>query len=267
MLLLPRMTTVGDGAFLADDTMIASYELRRRLDADRAGPGRQAGVPRQLRHGRPGRTVPKDGLVAVLSATPAKARRARPGWAARRCSCGARRRGRSARTFAPPLRLRVARALVELCRLIPTIFTFAIGIGVLLTLDVAGRRLGWVAAGLLERDRAAGGRGGRGGVATRPSGFWSAGSARSSIRCGARSCGATRSPTRSSRWSPRRGSPGGHRDVGAQCVAALRSVRGSGAGCGARPTGCPRPTSSASATARPSTAAASCRPTCSMIES
>ena len=27
VLLLPNMTTVGDGAFLADDTMVASYEL------------------------------------------------------------------------------------------------------------------------------------------------------------------------------------------------------------------------------------------------
>lgn len=27
VLLVPRMTTIGDGAFLADDTMVASYEL------------------------------------------------------------------------------------------------------------------------------------------------------------------------------------------------------------------------------------------------
>ena len=52
VLLIPSMTTIGDGAFLADDTMVASYELRRRLDAasDRAR-DRQAGVPRQLGHG------------------------------------------------------------------------------------------------------------------------------------------------------------------------------------------------------------------------
>ena len=48
------MTTVGDDAFLADDTLVGSYELGRRLDAHRAGQGRQARVPRQLGHDRPG---------------------------------------------------------------------------------------------------------------------------------------------------------------------------------------------------------------------
>ena len=50
-------------------------------------------------------------------------------------------------------------------------------------------------------------------------------------------------------------------------LAADASARGSAAASGARPTGCPRPTWSTSATERPSTGAASCRPTCSMIES
>ena len=50
--LLPKMTTVGDGAFLADDTMVASYELGGGwLRIERVA-DRQARVPRQLRHGR-----------------------------------------------------------------------------------------------------------------------------------------------------------------------------------------------------------------------
>ncbi len=52
VLLIPSMTTIDDYAFLADDTMVASYELQggwMRLDA---GPHRQARVPRQLGHRR-----------------------------------------------------------------------------------------------------------------------------------------------------------------------------------------------------------------------
>ena len=49
----------------------------------------------------------------------------------------------------------------------------------------------------------------------------------------------------------------------AQRVAAARWARRSAAACGARPTGCPRPTWSSCATAPPSTRAAWCRPTCS----
>ena len=49
VLALPTMTTVGDGAFLADDTMVATYELGGGWLRIAAGPDRQAGVPRQLR--------------------------------------------------------------------------------------------------------------------------------------------------------------------------------------------------------------------------
>ncbi len=69
VLLLPCMTKIGDGAFLADDTLVASYDLRggwmprrrhprrllrpaRRMDAGGTCPGGQTRVPRQLRHDR-----------------------------------------------------------------------------------------------------------------------------------------------------------------------------------------------------------------------
>ena len=69
------MTTIDDGAFLADDTMVASYELQRRLDAPRARPHRQARVPRQLGHRGGGPPAsPQDALVAVLSVAPAKSK-------------------------------------------------------------------------------------------------------------------------------------------------------------------------------------------------
>ena len=44
VLALPSLTTVGEGAFLADDTLVATVRARRRLAADRAAP-RSAGGP------------------------------------------------------------------------------------------------------------------------------------------------------------------------------------------------------------------------------
>ena len=62
----------------------------------------------------PGRRVPEDGLVAVLSAAPRRRRPARRGWAARRCGCAAPpTEADAARTFDPPLRLKMMRASVE----------------------------------------------------------------------------------------------------------------------------------------------------------
>ena len=50
--LIPSMTTIDDGAFLADDTMVAIVRAEGRLDAASGRRAhRQAGVPRQLRHG------------------------------------------------------------------------------------------------------------------------------------------------------------------------------------------------------------------------
>ena len=43
VLALPTMTTVGDGAFLADDTMVATVRAGRRLAAGRPRPGSASG--------------------------------------------------------------------------------------------------------------------------------------------------------------------------------------------------------------------------------
>ena len=84
MLLLPKMTTIADGAFLADDTMVASYELNggwMRIRPAKIGKRAFLGNSGMAAGGR---TVPRDGLVAVLSAAPKKSKAGRPGWAARR---------------------------------------------------------------------------------------------------------------------------------------------------------------------------------------
>ncbi len=67
VLALPSMTTVGDGAFLADDTMVASYELGGgwlRIAAARIGKRAFLGNSGMTAAGR---EVPNRGLVGVLS--------------------------------------------------------------------------------------------------------------------------------------------------------------------------------------------------------
>jgi non-ribosomal peptide synthetase-like protein len=149
-LLIPKFTIVEDGAFLADDTMVASYELGGGwIHIAKTAVGKRAflgnsGIT------QPGRRVPDDGLVAVLSATPRKAKKG-SSWLG---SPPMRLRRRitqadPSRTFDPPLRLKVMRAAVETCRLVPVIVTFAIGVAVLGVLQflTATCGIGWAALG------------------------------------------------------------------------------------------------------------------------
>lgn len=151
VLLLPKFTTVADGAFLADDTMIAGYELGGGwLRIGEAKVGKRAFLGNSGMTA-PGRRVPKNGLVAVLSAAPSKAK-AGSSWVGsppvrlRRAAESADRR----RTFDPSPRLKVARAFVETCRLIPVVVTFAIGLGVLFALAWLARTFGHPVAALLS---------------------------------------------------------------------------------------------------------------------
>ncbi|WP_327111825.1 amino acid adenylation domain-containing protein [Nocardia sp. NBC_01730] len=151
VLLLPKFTTVADGAFLADDTMIAGYELGGGwLRIGEAKVGKRAFLGNSGMTA-PGRRIPKNGLVAVLSAAPSKSK-AGSSWLGSP-PVRLRRAAEStdtARTFDPPARLRVARGIVETCRLIPVLVTFAIGLGVLFTLAWLAETFGHLAAGLLS---------------------------------------------------------------------------------------------------------------------
>ncbi|NEN05800.1 amino acid adenylation domain-containing protein [Diaminobutyricibacter tongyongensis] len=151
VLLLPSMTTIRDGAFLADDTLVASYELGGgRVRIARAEIGTRAFLGNSGMAGA-GHRVPRDGLVAVLSAAP---RKSKPGssWLGsppvrlRRTAATAD----ESRTFAPPTYLRVARALWELCRIVPVFVTCAVGLGVLFTLAALVEAWGTLAAVLLS---------------------------------------------------------------------------------------------------------------------
>ncbi|TDD45369.1 amino acid adenylation domain-containing protein [Kribbella antibiotica] len=151
VLLLPKMTTVGEGAFLADDTMIASYELGGGwLHVAGAKVGKRAFLGNSGM-AAPGRNVPKNGLVAVLSAAPKKSK-AGTSWLGsppvklRRQAV----EGDQSRTFHPPFKLKVARALVELCRFVPMMCTVLIALGVLFALQALDIWLGPWAALLLS---------------------------------------------------------------------------------------------------------------------
>ncbi|GFG54573.1 amino acid adenylation protein [Mycolicibacterium agri] len=148
-LLTPKFTEIEDSAFLADDTMVASYELGGGwLHVAKAKIGKRAflgnsGIT------QPGRKVPDDGLVAVLSAAPQKAK-AGSSWLGSP-PIRLRRKPTAAdvlRTFHPPMRLKVMRAFVEMCRLVPLIVTFGIGVGVLLALQALTLSFGYLWAAL-----------------------------------------------------------------------------------------------------------------------
>jgi non-ribosomal peptide synthetase-like protein len=148
-LLIPKFTVIEDGAFLADDTMVASYELGGGwIHVAKATIGRRAflgnsGIT------QPGRRVPDDGLVAVLSATPHKAK-AGSSWLGSP-PVRLRRQPTAAdvlRTFHPSLRLKLLRAMVETCRVGPLIVTFAIGVAMLFAVQWLAVSFGWLWAAL-----------------------------------------------------------------------------------------------------------------------
>lgn len=209
VLALPSLTTVGDGAFLADDTLTAPYELGGGwVRIGRAAIGRRAFLGNSGMTG-PGRSVPDGGLVGVLSATPKKAKKGTsylglPPMKLPRAPEG----GDHSRTYDPPGRLLWARGAVELFRLVPVFCSAALAV---LTGGALCALAGPHGRGLVGCRRAVRGgaprRGCRGRVVRDRREVAPRGPATGPVntRCGAASSGATSSPTRSSRWSPCRG--------------------------------------------------------------
>ncbi|MFF5499566.1 Pls/PosA family non-ribosomal peptide synthetase [Streptomyces aquilus] len=141
VLALPSLTTVGEGAFLADDTLTAPYELGGGwMRIGRAEIGRRAFLGNSGMTA-PGRSVPDGGLVGVLSATPKKAKKGSsylglPPVKLPRSAAD----GDQSRTYDPPARLLWARGLVELCRIVPVFCSAAIGVLTVAALCALG---GW----------------------------------------------------------------------------------------------------------------------------
>ncbi|MFD7441084.1 Pls/PosA family non-ribosomal peptide synthetase [Streptomyces sp. NPDC059909] len=147
VLALPAMTTVGDGAFLADDTMVASYELGGGwLHIAEARVGKRAFLGNSGMTAA-GRRVPKRGLVGVLSATP---KRAKPGssWLGMPPMKlpRAAEEGDRSRTYAPPARLKWARACVELFRVVPVMCGAALAVLAFVAFDLLAGRFGLAVA-------------------------------------------------------------------------------------------------------------------------
>lgn len=119
VLMIPKLTRVGEGAFLADDTLIGGYELGGgwlRIENVKVGRGAFVGNSGMT---APGRKVPKKSLVAVLSAAPRR-KKAKPGASWLGSPPEKLRRTHSdvdqSRTYAPTTGLRIARGIVESCR-------------------------------------------------------------------------------------------------------------------------------------------------------
>ena len=121
VLCVPSLTRVGAGAFLADDTLLGAYELGGgwlRIENVKVGRGAFVGNSGMT---SPGRKVPKESLVAVLSAAPRRTKaKAGASWVG---SPPAKMRRAHAevdaeRTYRPSLRLRVLRGIVETCRVL-----------------------------------------------------------------------------------------------------------------------------------------------------
>ncbi|MEU9074059.1 Pls/PosA family non-ribosomal peptide synthetase [Kitasatospora sp. NPDC048538] len=154
VLALPALMRVDDGAFLADDTLVAPYELRAGwLHLGPSHIGRRSFVGNSGIVA-PGRTLPDNSLVGVLSDTPAHAPEGsswlgRPAFALPRVADT----GTDTRTYDPSRRLIAARAGVELCRLLPVILAALLGDLVLATLqelrDAYGLPLALATGGLV----------------------------------------------------------------------------------------------------------------------
>ncbi|MFJ2258907.1 Pls/PosA family non-ribosomal peptide synthetase [Streptomyces sp. NPDC087844] len=149
VLALPSLTTVGEGAFLADDTLTAPYELGGGwMRIGRAEIGRRAFLGNSGMTG-PGRSVPDGGLVGVLSATPKKAKKGSsylglPPVRLPRSTQG----GDQSLTYDPPVRLLWARGLVELCRIVPVFCSAALAVLTVAALSALGA-WAWALAGLV----------------------------------------------------------------------------------------------------------------------
>ncbi len=144
VLMLPRMTTVGDDAFLADDTLIGSYELHGGwMRIEPAKIGKRSFLGNSGMTG-PGRVVRKNSLVAVLSAAPERAK-AGTSWLGSppvelRRTVGS---ADESRTFAPPARVKWQRAGVEIGRLVPAALSVALGLAYAVVLLALVDHVGW----------------------------------------------------------------------------------------------------------------------------
>ncbi|WP_269858992.1 Pls/PosA family non-ribosomal peptide synthetase, partial [Streptomyces sp. RPT161] len=147
VLTLPQLTRIEHGAFLADDTLVAPFELRGRwLRLGRSAVGRRAFVGNSGIVGAD-RALPDRALVGVLSDAPAHLAPGaswlgRPGFTVPRHPEAADPR----LTFHPPRHLVLMRATVEACRLVPLLCVAVLADAFFLALTELTDAVGWLAA-------------------------------------------------------------------------------------------------------------------------
>ncbi|WP_239588914.1 Pls/PosA family non-ribosomal peptide synthetase [Gordonia hydrophobica] len=148
-LVIPKFTKVGDYSFLADDTLMASYELGggwMRIGDAKVGKRAFLGNSGMV---APSRKLPKNSLVAVLSSAPVKSKSGSswlgsPPVRLRRTAS----ESDTSRTFAPSFGLRAARSAVETLRLLAVMVSFGIGITVLFAMQTFAMKWGVAVAAL-----------------------------------------------------------------------------------------------------------------------
>jgi non-ribosomal peptide synthetase-like protein len=151
VLTLPKLLTVDDLAFLADDVLAAPYELRRgwtRLGVSNVGSRTFVGNSGIV---GPDRTASDGALIGVLSTTPEDVP-AGTSWLGRPPMLLPRQAEEHdrERTYAPRRSLVLARSMVELCRLVPVLLNGLLGLAVFEGLDFLWTDIGIVPALLLS---------------------------------------------------------------------------------------------------------------------
>ena len=131
VLMIPKLASVGEGSFLADDTLVGGYELGGgwlRTARTRVGKGAFLGNSGMA---APGRKVPARGLVAVLSAAPPRDRAKKTSSWVGSPPAPLRRAVQdvdTSLTYDPPTRLRVLRGVVEAFRIVAVLVSQALGV-------------------------------------------------------------------------------------------------------------------------------------------
>lgn len=128
---IPKFLRVREETFLADDTMLAGYELGggwMHVDVSRIGKRAFLGNSGIT---LPGRKLAKNSLVAVLSSTPKKTKAGSNWWGSpperlRRVSTVAE--DESANTYRPTTGLKVARGIIETLRLLAPMTSLALAV-------------------------------------------------------------------------------------------------------------------------------------------
>lgn len=158
--MIPALTDVKDGAFLADDTMIGGYELGGGwIHSGEAKVGKRSFVGNSGITA-PGRKLSKNSLVAVLSSTPKKTKSGANWWGSppermRRVAAQVDAPAESAEalTYNPGFKLKAARGIVETMRLLAPMFSAMLLAATLgsfyYLLGTVGFGLTWALSGLV----------------------------------------------------------------------------------------------------------------------